>query len=130
LRKSIKITAAQNKKEKEEFVDCIGSLVAYCEKEGGQIPRLAIDAPRDLVDKEMADMKEYTKSLIYQDTALAQEIENYLKERAALDQKKRDKALARAQGKSEPEVEDADYEKFLQQLKDDKEKDGDLINES
>lgn len=33
LRKTAKFTAAQNKEEKSEFVDCIGNLVTYCEKE-------------------------------------------------------------------------------------------------
>lgn len=33
LRKSAKFTAAQNKEKKEDFVDCVGEMVAYCEKE-------------------------------------------------------------------------------------------------
>lgn len=32
LRKSAKFTAAQNKEQKNDFVDCIGEMVAYCEK--------------------------------------------------------------------------------------------------
>jgi predicted nucleic acid-binding protein len=39
IRKTAKFTAAQNKETKEDFVDCVGNLVAYCEKEGGKIPR-------------------------------------------------------------------------------------------
>ena len=51
LRKSAKFTAAQNKQEKSDFIDSIGQLVAYCEKNGGQIPRYEIDTPYDIVDK-------------------------------------------------------------------------------
>lgn len=126
LRKSTKFTAAQNKKEKEDFVDCVGMIVSYCEKEGGQIPQLKIDAPRDLVDKEMDDMKEYTKSLIYQDTALAQEIENYLKNRMALEQQKVDKKIAKEQGLDAPEVTDDDYQDFLEHLQKDKDEEESL----
>ena len=32
LRKSAKFTAAQNKEEKNDYVDCVGELVAMCEK--------------------------------------------------------------------------------------------------
>jgi hypothetical protein len=39
LRKSAKFTAAQNKEEKADFIDSVGELVAYCEKNGGKIPR-------------------------------------------------------------------------------------------
>ena len=56
LRKSAKFTAAQNKEVKSDFVDCIGEMVAYCEKNGGQIPRMKIDAPNDIVDKVIMDL--------------------------------------------------------------------------
>lgn len=96
-------------------------IVSYCEKEGGQIPKLEINAPRDLVDKEMDDMKEYTKSLIYQDTALAQEIENYLKNRNALEQQKFDRKVAKEQGLDAPEITDEDYQDFLSKIKEEEE---------
>jgi len=39
LRKSMHVTAAQNKEDKKDFIDSVGQLVAYCEKNGGAIPR-------------------------------------------------------------------------------------------
>ena len=74
LRKSAKFTAAQNKEEKADFIDSVGELVAYCEKNGGQIPRYEIKTPYDIVDKIINDLKEYNRSLIYEDTALARQI--------------------------------------------------------
>ena len=86
LMKSAKFTEAQNKEQKGDFVDCVGSIVAYCEKEGGKIPQYEIDVPYDIVDKIITDLKEYNKSLIYEDKALASEIERYLKNKEIQDQ--------------------------------------------
>ena len=60
LRKSAKFTAAQNKEKKDDFIDCVGELVALCEKEGF-IPRFATDIPQDKVDITLKDMQNYTK---------------------------------------------------------------------
>ena len=108
LRKSAKFTAAQNKQEKGEFVDSVGQMVAYCEKEGGQIPRFKIEYPLDIVDKVIADLKEYTRDLIYEDTALSRQIEEYLQNRANAEAKKRDEAAAKAAGLDNVEVTDED----------------------
>ena len=61
LRKSAKFTAAQNKAEKNDFVDSVGELVAYCEKNGGQIPKYEIETPLDIIDKVIEDLKEQKK---------------------------------------------------------------------
>lgn len=108
-RKSGNFTAAQNKKEKDDLVDCVGNLVAYCEREGGKIPRFDISAPRDLVDKEIQDQKDYIHALIYEDKALAQQIETYLKKRELLDEKVRKKLLERAGIKEDDELNDDDF---------------------
>lgn len=129
LRKSTKFTAAQNKKETSDFVECVGEMVAYCEKEGGQIPRFEIDAPRDIIDTEINDLKSYTKSLIYQDTALAQQIENYLKQREAIEQKRKDNKFAKEKGLEVPELSDEDYSMFLDQMHLEKEKDEKVYTE-
>lgn len=129
LRKSTKFTAAQNKKESNDFIECVGEMVAYCEKEGGQIPRFEIDAPRDIIDTEINDLKSYTKSLIYQDTALAQQIENYLKQREAIEQKRRDTKFAKEKGLEMPEISDEDYSMFLDQLHLEKEQDEKVYTE-
>jgi len=43
------------------------------------------------VDKIILDLKTYTKSLIYEDKSLAQEIEKYLQEKKIATQMKKDK---------------------------------------
>lgn len=77
LMKSGKFTAQQNK-EDGEFVDAIGQLVEICEKEGF-IPRYYIDKPNDRVDETLADMKGYTKALIYEELNLGNLIEQSIK---------------------------------------------------
>lgn len=118
LRKSAKFTAAQNKEEKTEFIDSVGQLVAYCQKNGGAIPRYEIKTPYDIVDKIINDLKEYNRTLIYEDTALARQIEDYIKEAKAAAANKRDRAQAKAKGLDAPEVTDqdiADFKEFIRQ---------------
>jgi hypothetical protein len=116
-RKLANFAAAQRKKEeKNDFVDSVGELVAYCEKNGGEIPRFELDAPIDIIDTVIADLKEYTKSLIYADTALARQIEDYLKKKEILDQQKRDREEAKAKGLDVPEMSDEDFAEYYQSL--------------
>ena len=61
LRKSAKFTAAQKKETQENFVDCVGSLVAYCEKEGGKIPKFEIETDYDIIDTVINDKEEAKK---------------------------------------------------------------------
>lgn len=110
LRKSAKFTAAQNKQEKGEFVDSVGQMVAYCEKEGGKIPRFKIDYPLDIVDKVISDMKEYTRDLIREDAALNRQIEEYIQNRKAAENKKQDEAAAKAVGLEQVELTDEDIQ--------------------
>ena len=121
LRKSAKFTAAQNKEEKHDFIDSIGQLVAYCQKQGGKIPRYEINAPKDIVDKVIQDMKDYTKTLIYEDTALARQIQDYIKEARAATAAKRDRAQAKAKGLDAPELSDEDILDFKDFVKKEKE---------
>lgn len=119
MMKAAKFTEAQNKADKDDFVDSVGQLVAYCEKEGGQIPKMKIDVDQDIVDTIITDLKRYNKSLIYEDKSLAQEIEQYLKNKEAADQMKRDRAEALAMGLDEVELEDSDYADFKEALEQD-----------
>ena len=123
MMKSAKFTEAQNKEGKADFVDSVGQLVAYCEKEGGQIPKYEIKTDYDIVDTVIKDSKEYYKSLIYEDKSLAQEIEQYLKNREAAENMRRDKAEARAQGLSEIELNDKDFQEFQEAIAGDLEED-------
>ena len=129
LRKSAKFTAAQNKEKRSEFVDSVGQLVAYCQKQGGKIPRIDLKVDRDIVDAVIRDLKEYTKSLIYEDTALARQIEDYLKKREYLEQSKKDLAEAKAQGLSNVQISDEDIQDYNNQIARQKQQDKDLIEE-
>ena len=129
MMKSAKFTEAQNKADKTDFVDSVGQLVAYCEKEGGQIPKYEIAVEKDVVDTIIADLKRYNKSLIYEDKSLAQEIEQYLKNREAAEQMKRDRAAALAQGLDDVELEDDDYADFKEAIESDQAEDRRLAEE-
>ena len=98
-------------------------LVAYCEKEGGRIPKYEITEDYDVVDTIINDLKEYNKNLIYEDKALAQEIEDYLKNREIADQMKRDREEARKRGLEKLELTDQDYIDFQNQIEEARERD-------
>ena len=121
LRKSAKFTAAQNKQDKTDFIDSVGQLVAYCEKNGGQIPRYEIKTPYDIVDKIINDLKEYNKTLIYEDTALARQIQDYIKEARAAAAAKKDRAQAKEKGLEAPELSNKDILDFKDFIKQEKE---------
>ena len=108
MRKSAKFTAAQKKEQEADFVDCVGTMVAYCERVGGEIPKYDISVDYDIIDKVIRDLKEYNRSLVYGDTALAQQIENYIKNRKHAEEMKRAKEEAKAQGLDAPLVTDED----------------------
>ena len=78
LRKSAKFTAAQNKEQKEDFVDSVGELINLCEKEGF-IPRYVTDVPQDKVDVTLQDMNDYVKKLVTQDLGFGKRIEDAIK---------------------------------------------------
>lgn len=129
LRKSAKFTAAQNKEEKHDFIDSVGQMVAFCQKHGHAIPRLKIEQPQDKVDIIINDLKTYNKDLIYEDSALARQIEDYLKEVKAARSKREDEQEAKEKGLDVVEINDEDiinYKEFLkdQQQKTEKEMEG------
>ena len=128
MRKSAKFTAAQNKDEKGDFVDCVGNLVAYCEEQGGRIPRYQIEENYDIIDKVIKDLKEYTKSLVYADTSLARQIENYLDQRKAADSKKKMEEEAKAQGKEAPDISDEDIIEHVNDVREQQEIDNELTS--
>lgn len=117
LRKSAKFTAAQNKEDKNQFIDSVGQLVAYCQKNGGQIPRYEIKVPYDILDKIIDDLKEYNRSLVYEDTALARQIQDYIKQARAAAANKKDRVQAKQQGYDVPQMSDEDimnFKEFIQ----------------
>ena len=128
LRKSAKFTAAQNKEKSSQFIDSVGELVDYCQKHGGQIPQLPIDIQLDIVDTIIKDLKDYTKSLVYEDPALKREIEDYLKKIKNNEQQKHDRKEAKEKGLDYVQVTDKDILQYNQQLE--KQKKEDQMNES
>jgi hypothetical protein len=126
LRKSAKFTAAQNKEQKNNFVDSVGELVAMCEREGF-IPRYATDIPQDKVDATLKDMNDYLHKLVTQDLGFGQQIEDALKKIQI--QKEMNEAEATAQD-GVIEMEDEDYAAFLEEMESQKERDGDIFSES
>ena len=123
MMKSAKFTEAQNKETKSDFVESVGEMVAYCEKYGGVIPEFKIDVPLDIVDKIIDDLKQWNKSLIYEDKSLADEIEQFLKKKEIAEEMKKDKAEAKEKGLDQVELSDEDYIKFREAIEADKEKD-------
>ena len=123
LRKSAKFTAAQNKEKDNQFIDSVGQLVAYCQKNGGEIPRIDITVSRDIVDDIIEDLKKYTKSLVEEDPALKREIEDYLKKLKNNQQQKRDKQQAKERGFDQVQVSDQDILKYNQQIERQREED-------
>jgi hypothetical protein len=119
MMKAAKFTEAQNKEGKSDFLDSIGEMVAYCEKNGGQIPKYEIQVPYDIVDKIIADLKQYNKSLIYEDKSLAEEIEQYLKKKEIAEDMKRSREEAKEKGLDYVELNDEDYEEFKEAIAED-----------
>ena len=99
------------------------------------IPDFQIKVPRDIVDKVMDDMKGYNKSLIYEDKALARQIEDYIKEARAAAARKKDREEAKKRGQDYYTITDKDildYKDFLhyEKLQTEKEMKGEDNNES
>ena len=112
LRKSAKFTAAQNKEDKNDFVDSVGELVAMCERDGF-IPRFATDIPQDKVDLTLKDMNDYLHKLVTQDLGFGQQIEDALKKIQI--QKEMNEAEAASQ-EGFVELEDEDYATFIEEM--------------
>ena len=123
LRKSAKFTAAQNKENKNDFVDSVGELVAMCEKEGF-IPRYATDIPQDKVDLTLKDMNDYLHKLVTQDLGFGQQIEDALKKIQI------QKEMNEAEEQNENyELEDEDYAAFIEEMEAQKDKDLEIYDE-
>ena len=104
-----------------------GLKTDYCEKHGGQIPKFELTEPLDVIDTIINDLKEYTKSLVYADTALARQIEDYLKNKEIMEQKRRDKEEAKNKGLDSVEVTDQDIADYYDDVE--KQKQEDVISQ-
>ena len=121
LRKSAKFTAAQKKEKEAEEFDCVGAIVAFCEKEEGAIPRYDTADNPDLVDTILNNLKNYNKSLIENDSNIAQQIERYLKLLEINLQQKADKQKAKEEGKDFVQITDEDLIKYNKMIDEQKE---------
>ena len=122
LRKTAKFTAAQNKEDKDEYVDSIGELITMCEKDGF-IPRYILDIPQDKVDATLQDMNEYVRKLVTQDLGFGQQIENAIKKIQI------QKEMREAEDNNDTELDDEDFEEYYQEMTAQKEQDEALLDE-
>lgn len=125
-RKLANFTALSRKKDgkQQDFITSAGELVAYCQKNGGVIPKFKTDAPLDIVDKELQDQKNYLKSLIQGDPALSREIEEYIKKREVQEEQDRDQKEAEEKGLEQRELTEEDFAAYSDFIANEKEKDG------
>lgn len=122
LRKSAKFTAAQNKEQKNDYVDSVGELVAMCERDGF-IPRYATDIPQDKVDLTLKDMNSYVNKLVTQDLGFGQQIEDALKKIQIQREMNEAEDTALMMEGETPELIDEDYEEFYNSIEEQKELD-------
>ena len=125
LRKSAKFTAAQNKDKDNENIDCVGVLVAACEREGGFIPNEIIDVQQDLIDISINDTRKYLYNLVTKDLGFGQQIENYLK-KIQLEKESLDKDI----NEEEEEIEDEEIAKYYERIEEEKELDSQIDEHS
>ena len=116
LRKTAKFTAAQNKDDKDEYVDSVGELISMCERDGF-IPRYVTEIPQDKVDATLKDMNDYVKKLVTQDLGFGQQIEDALKKIQI--QKEMEESL----DQEEIELNDNDFEEYHNAIEEQKQLD-------
>lgn len=125
LRKSAKFTAAQNKEQKNDYVDSVGELVAMCEKDGF-IPRYVTDVPQDKVDLTLKDMKSYLYKLVTQDLGFGQQIEDALKKiqlQKEMEQNESGPITSQEEELDQEALIDQDYEEFYNSVQQQKQQD-------
>ena len=113
LRKTAKFTAAQNKDDKDEYVDSVGELIAMCERDGF-IPRYVTDVPQDKVDATLKDMNDYVKKLVTQDLGFGQQIEDALKKIQI------QKEMEESFDQDVIELDDNDFEEYYNEIEEQK----------
>lgn len=113
LMKSGNFTAAQNKKDKGEFIDSISELVELCERDGF-IPRYYVDSPKDRVDETILDLQNYTKTLVVEEMNLGNLIEGAVREMVREENKEEDEDVddEMLDFDSIEEIKDQDFDEF------------------
>ena len=128
LMKSGNFTAAQNKKDKGEFIDSISELVALCESEGF-IPRFYSDSPKDRVDETILDMQGYVHSLVVDEMNLGNLIESAVREMTIQESKEEDEDIDDEilDLDTIEQIKDEDFEEFSDFIESEKEDDENTI---
>jgi hypothetical protein len=130
LMKSGNFTAAQNKKDKGEFIDSISELVELCEKEGF-IPRYYVDSPKDRVDETILDLQNYTKTLVTEEMNLGNLIEGAVREMIREENKEEDEDIEDEELDLEEieQIKDEDYSEFVDFVEGESANDEEMIAE-
>ena len=128
LMKSGNFTAAQNKKDKGEFIDSISELVELCEKEGF-IERYYVDSPKDRVDETILDLQNYTKTLVVEEMNLGNLIEGAVREMVREESKEEDEDIddEMLDFDSIEEIKDQDFDEFNDFVEDEASSDEEAI---
>ncbi len=130
MMRAAKFTQAQNKEKEDGGVNSVSALVNWVEANEGAIPRYECKEPQDIVDEIILDLKAYNKSLIYEDKALAQQIEKYLQDKRNADAMKKDKQQAKEKGMDHVELEDQDFVDYKESIRKMQQHDKGLTDES
>ena len=125
LRKSAKFTAAQNKEEKNDYVDSIGELVSVCEREGF-IPRYSLDIPQDKVDITLKDMENYLYKLVTQDLGFGQQIEDSIK-KIQIQKEMNEQENDELDGDEDLILENEDHAEFYNEIESQREEDDKIM---
>lgn len=121
LRKSAKFTAAQNKEDKNDYVDSVGELVAICEKDGF-IPRFITDISQDKIDITLKDMNNYVRKLVTQDLGFGQQIEDSIK-KLQIQKEMLEQEDEFDFDEDENELKNEDFEEYFEKIQEQKQKD-------
>ena len=97
LRKSLKFTEAQRKEEKTEEFDSYGKIVAFAEKYNNEVYIHPIDLSidRDVIDRDIRDMKHFISQIVEDDPVVFKMIEQYIKKREILSEKEKTESMGK-----------------------------------
>ena len=126
LRKTAKFTAAQNKEDKNNFVDSVGELVAMCERDGGFIPPTLVDVPQDIVDLTLKDMENYLYKLVTQDLGFGQQIEDSIK-KIQIQKEMNEQENDELDGDEDLILENEDHAEFYNEIESQREEDDKIM---
>lgn len=125
LRKSLKFTEAQRKEERNDSFRCYCKIVEFAEEFNDEeyIHPIDLKVDRDMVDRDIRDMKNFSQQLIKDDPAVFKMIEQYIKKMEALKQQEQDEAEALARGEKHITLTDQDLIDYREHEEEQREED-------